>query len=122
MAFLQLIAYVTANKLLEPKRFCSCGCPSGSLLGPYLFSLFINDLPSILKQCDRTLHANDTLIYLHAFPSELDDAISLIERDAQSAADGAARNGLELNEEKPKSMIMGSLQYTSVLDESSKYG
>ena len=46
------------------------------------------------------------------FP-ELDDAISLIESDAQSVADWAARNGPELNKRKTKAMIKGSLQYTA---------
>ena len=61
----------------------------------------------------RTLTFLDLPIYLHAFPSELDDAISLIESDAQSVADWAARNGLELSECKTKAMIMGSLQCTA---------
>ena len=78
-----------------------------------IFGLFISDLPKVLRHCKCTLYADDTQIYLHAFPSELDDAISLIESDAQSVADWATRNGLGLNERKTKAKIMGSLQYTA---------
>ena len=77
----------------------AAGVPQGSVLGPLLFGLFISDLPKVLR------YADGTQIYLHAFSSELDDVISLIESDAQSV--------VELNERKTKAMIMGNLQYTT---------
>lgn len=47
------------------------GVPQGSILGPILFSLHINDLHLICPEVQIQMYAEDTVLYSHAKTKEL---------------------------------------------------
>ena len=51
------------TSLLEP-LMVTHGVPQGSILGPMLFSLNMNDLPRVTKFSNIELYVDDTKIYL----------------------------------------------------------
>ena len=53
-----------SNNTQSDKDILSIGVPQGSILGPLLFTIYINDLPEHLKHCDVTLFADDTVLYV----------------------------------------------------------
>ena len=55
--------FVTFNGVSSELLVNSCGVPQGSVLGPLLFLLYINDLPNISKILNFDLFADDTNIY-----------------------------------------------------------
>ena len=58
---LQFVSINNVKSNLDP---VTCGVPQGSILGPLLFLLYINDLPVSLKTMPR-LFADDTALLIH---------------------------------------------------------
>ena len=58
--------YVSINGTSSQLLNITCGVPQGSVLGPLLFLLYINDLPNVSEILEFSLFADDTNIYLES--------------------------------------------------------
>ena len=47
------------------------GVPQGSILGPLLFSLYINDLPNVCPELNVQMYADDAVIFVHGKHTEI---------------------------------------------------
>ena len=103
-SYLSLRTAVTSiNNITSSPKPVTVGVPQGSILGPLLFLIFINELPQCLKHCKSILYADDTLIYYTArTETELQDKIN---EDLNSLYQWLNNNLLTLNYEKTKFMI-----------------
>ena len=82
----------------------SSGIPQGSILGPVLFLVFINDLPGVVKSAAR-LFADDTKMYREVSTNQDKD---LLQTDIKLLEEWSAKWQLPFNKDKCKLMHVGS--------------
>ena len=58
------LQYVTYNNIKSDKGKVKCGVPQGSIWGPLLFLLYINDLTTVSTTSLSVLFADDTNIFM----------------------------------------------------------
>ena len=88
-------------------RICSlkCGVPRGTILGPLLFLIYINDLPNCLTSCQPRMYADDT----HITYADVDvNSIQLnLNHDLGNLNKWLISNKLALNTAKTEFMLIG---------------
>ena len=88
---------------LSDKLNIDTGVPQGSILGPLLFTLYINNLGDDLSDADIHLYADDTVIYCSA-PS-MDECILKLQEAFERVQLSLLSLKLVLNDKKTKYMI-----------------
>ena len=81
----------------------SKGVPQGSILGPVLFTIYINEIVSALTDCYAHLYADDTVIYCIAVSLEL--AVERLQLAFNTLQTVLAQLKLVLNANKTKFMV-----------------
>lgn len=79
------------------------GVPQGSILGPLLFSIYVNDLPNQLKHCNIRMFADDVQLYISNKNTNFVDQLN---EDLKRVSLWASANGLSLNPKKSKCILL----------------
>ena len=94
------------NGTMSTSKKIVCGVPQGSILGPLLFLLYINDLPDSLHDTTPCLYADDTQIFASAKDSE--ELTSNLNNDLNNINHWLISNKLQHHSSKTKYMYVAS--------------
>ncbi len=97
------IQYVVYNGVQSERKSVTCGIPQGSILGPILFLLYINDLANVSKKLKFILFADDTNVFYTG--KKLNDVISVLNDELKYMSIWFKINKLSLNVGKTNYMI-----------------
>ena len=108
----QQVCYV--NGVTSSMARITCGVPQGSILGPLLFLLYVNDFPKSLDYGMARLFADDTnLTFSGCCLAALQDEMT---KDLKGITSWLSANKLTLNVLKTDFMLIGSRQRVAALE------
>ena len=82
------------------------GVPQGSVLGPVLFLLFVNDLPLHLTRTSTDIFADDTTLSASAHWTDIPTVVQDINNDLEKISEWSTRNRMIINTDKTKSLLV----------------
>ena len=102
--------YVTYNSTESSKKLIKCGVPQGSILGPLLFLVYINDLANVCKTSMPLLFTDDTNIFFsgkdpHTIEAQINEELKYI-------SEWLKTNRLSLNVKKTHYIIFATRNFT----------
>ncbi len=99
---------VRIGKSVSKKLDVTFGVPQGSVLGPILFSIFVNDLAQHIPDCLVIQYADDTQLIHTGTITNIHDLVHRGEVALSQAKRYFNSNGLLLNTTKTQCMFVGS--------------
>jgi hypothetical protein len=96
------VVKINRNKSREEQN--DLGVPQGSIIGPLLFIMYVNDHRCVLHWLKMKKFADDTLLYIET--ANLQEAIPNINNDLRSLFSKINQDKLKLNVEKTKLMLI----------------
>ena len=107
--------YVEYNDFKSETKSILIGVPQGSILGPLLFLIYINDLPRVSRVFSMLMYADDTTLYCNINNANSD---IILNNELCKISDWLSSNKLSLNVKKTKYMVFHTPQKKGNLSKS----
>ena len=113
--------YVQYNDTSSSIREIETGVPQGSILGPLLFIIYMNDIHTVSDKFSFILYADDTTLisplcsFSHCSHNNMNYVSTMINLELTKISDWLAVNKLSLNAAKTKFMLFHN--YQKIIDE-----
>ena len=101
--------YVVVNGKSSTTEVVKYGVPQGSLLGPRLFSIHVNDLPEVPSQGQIEMFADDTEYY--CVGKTEDEVLSALQVGINEISAWCSRNSLTIHPDKSEIMILSRRKF-----------
>ena len=107
--------FTSINGYKSDEREVTCGVPQGSLLGPLLFTLFVNDMPNNVQFCELALYADDTCLFTSSTDlGEIERKLNEDILSILSVSNWLKDNKLMVNPKKCEVMFIGTHQHLKI--------
>uniref|UniRef100_A0A672FS48 Reverse transcriptase domain-containing protein n=1 Tax=Salarias fasciatus TaxID=181472 RepID=A0A672FS48_SALFA len=98
--------FVQLKDFKSPELNITYGVPQGSVLGPKLFIMYINDIGKVSDILSPVVFADDTNIFCTG--DDLQQMMDIVSQELSKLKSWFNRNKLSLNSEKTKFMLFGN--------------
>lgn len=109
-ALLLLKSYLSNRKqVVQINNMCSkalsvtCGVPQGSILGPLLFNIYLNDIVKINPSAKFIIYADDTSIFFAG--TDIHELVDTCNHTMKALENWSKSNSMQINELKTKAVI-----------------
>ena len=96
---------VCVNDVYSSECTIKCGVPQGSILGPWCYLVYCNDMPSCVD-CKTILYADDTIILVS--DKDLDNISTKLENNLSKCFHWLTNNNLSMHKGKTEALILSS--------------
>lgn len=101
---------VRINNTVSSRQAVPYGVPQGSILGPLLFNIYVNDMPKHITNCILVQYADDTQFLHSGNINNISSIISKTENTLKQVRKYFLENGLKLNTNKTQCLFLGTRQ------------